>query len=131
MNFIIVFFVFECSHSGDVGKLDKWGFLHITGRIKELLKTGNFYFYYYLFTHELILMFVLLAGGEFVAPVPLENAIKEKCPAIANVMVVRVFGIVSTKIHDVFLLIYYCCLFFKRLVIDDLTTVKKYKKSIQ
>ena len=39
-------------HSGDKGKIDKDGFLSITGRIKELIIT---------------------AGGENVAPVPIED----------------------------------------------------------
>jgi long-chain-fatty-acid--CoA ligase ACSBG len=43
-------------HSGDVGKLDKRGNLSITGRIKELIIT---------------------AGGENVAPVLIENILKE------------------------------------------------------
>ena len=43
-------------HSGDIGKLDKRGNLEITGRIKELLIT---------------------AGGENVAPVLIENQVKE------------------------------------------------------
>ena len=42
-------------HSGDVGRVDSYGFLHITGRIKELIIT---------------------AGGENVAPVPMEDAVK-------------------------------------------------------
>ncbi len=70
-------------HSGDVGKLDRYacmcmcmcvsectysdGFLYITGRIKELL---------------------ISAGGENIAPVPMEDAIKKACPALSNVMMV-------------------------------------------
>ncbi|XP_012584951.1 PREDICTED: long-chain-fatty-acid--CoA ligase ACSBG2 isoform X2 [Condylura cristata] len=54
-------------HSGDLGKLDKQGFLYITGRIKEMLIT---------------------AGGENVAPVPIENKVKEKIPIISNAMLV-------------------------------------------
>jgi len=54
-------------HSGDVGAIDKDNMLHITGRIKELIVT---------------------AGGENVAPVPVEDAIKAHCPAISNVMMI-------------------------------------------
>jgi len=54
-------------HSGDVGLLDADGLLHITGRIKELIIT---------------------AGGENIAPVPIEDKMKELCPAIANIMMV-------------------------------------------
>ena len=54
-------------HSGDVGKLDKHGNVSITGRIKELIIT---------------------AGGENVAPVLIENQIKEELPFISNAMVV-------------------------------------------
>jgi len=54
-------------HSGDVGKVDNYGFLSITGRIKELLIT---------------------AGGENVAPVPIEDEIKAKLPMLSNVMVI-------------------------------------------
>merc|ERR1712205_165725 len=43
-------------HSGDKGKIDHEGLLSITGRYKELLIT---------------------AGGENIAPVPTENAIKD------------------------------------------------------
>jgi len=53
--------------SGDVGLLDNDGLLHITGRIKELIIT---------------------AGGENIAPVPIEDKLKELCPAISNVMMV-------------------------------------------
>ena len=54
-------------HSGDIGKVDTDDFLKITGRIKEILIT---------------------AGGENVAPVLLEDNVKEACPEISNVMVI-------------------------------------------
>merc|ERR1712226_844530 len=54
-------------HSGDVGKVDKNGFLFITGRIKELLIT---------------------AGGENVAPVPIEDVVKEELPCVSNAMLI-------------------------------------------
>lgn len=54
-------------HSGDVGKIDKRGNLSITGRIKELIIT---------------------AGGENVAPVLIENELKEELPIVSNAMVI-------------------------------------------
>jgi len=54
-------------HSGDVGIVDNDGLLHITGRIKELIIT---------------------AGGENIAPVPIEDKLKELCPGLSNVMMV-------------------------------------------
>ncbi|XP_078530572.1 long-chain-fatty-acid--CoA ligase ACSBG2-like isoform X3 [Lissotriton helveticus] len=54
-------------HSGDLGKHDEDGFLYVTGRIKELIIT---------------------AGGENIAPVPIEIAVKEELPIISNAMLV-------------------------------------------
>lgn len=53
--------------SGDQGRIDKGGFLKITGRIKELIIT---------------------AGGENVAPVPIEDNFKLECPACSNIMLI-------------------------------------------
>jgi long-chain-fatty-acid--CoA ligase ACSBG len=53
--------------SGDKGKIEKDGHLKITGRIKEL---------------------IIGAGGENIAPVPVEDNFKEACPACSNIMMV-------------------------------------------
>ena len=52
--------------SGDIGRLDDEGYLFITDRKKELLKT---------------------AAGKFVAPAPIENLLKT-CPFVSNAIVV-------------------------------------------
>jgi long-chain acyl-CoA synthetase len=52
--------------TGDIGKIDSDGYLIITDRKKELLKT---------------------AAGKFVAPAPIENMLKS-CPYITNAIVV-------------------------------------------
>jgi long-chain-fatty-acid--CoA ligase ACSBG len=54
-------------HSGDIGRLDAEGYLTITGRIKELIKT---------------------AGGENVPPVLIENTVKEELPVLSQCVVV-------------------------------------------
>lgn len=53
--------------TGDQGRIDQGVYLKITGRIKELIIT---------------------AGGENVAPVPIEDNFKESCPACSNIMLV-------------------------------------------
>lgn len=53
-------------HSGDQGYINKDGNLIITGRLKEIIVT---------------------AGGENVAPVPIEEALKETCKIISNIVV--------------------------------------------
>ena len=54
-------------HSGDIGRVDAQGMYYITGRIKEL---------------------VIGAGGENIAPVPIENELKRLMPALSNVILV-------------------------------------------
>jgi long-chain-fatty-acid--CoA ligase ACSBG len=54
-------------HSGDEGKISKEGLIYITGRIKELLVT---------------------AGGENIAPVIIENNLREQLPFMSNIMVI-------------------------------------------
>lgn len=53
-------------HTGDIGEVDKNGFLKITDRKKEIFKTS---------------------GGKYVAPVPIENRMKES-PLIEQIMVI-------------------------------------------
>lgn len=54
-------------HSGDLGRVDRDGFLTISGRIKELIIT---------------------AGGENIAPVAIENAIQAELPAVSTAVVI-------------------------------------------
>lgn len=54
-------------HTGDIGEFDKDGFLKITDRKKELIKTS---------------------GGKYVAPAPIENSIKSKLPLISQAVVI-------------------------------------------
>jgi len=54
-------------HSGDKGCMSTTGMVKITGRYKELIIT---------------------AGGENIAPVPIEDTVKKNCPAISNIMMV-------------------------------------------
>jgi len=54
-------------HSGDKGCIDARGMVRVTGRYKELIIT---------------------AGGENVAPVPIEDSVKALCPMVSNIMMV-------------------------------------------
>jgi len=54
-------------HSGDKGCMDARGMVKITGRYKEL---------------------IIGAGGENIAPVPIEDNIKKLCPAVSNVLMI-------------------------------------------
>eukprot|EP01084_Bolivina_argentea_P227210 383756_1 len=54
-------------HTGDIGIIDNDGFLKITGRIKEL---------------------VITQGGENIAPIPIENYIKNNCKYISNIVII-------------------------------------------
>lgn len=54
-------------YTGDIGQIDEDGFLKITDRKKELLKTS---------------------GGKFVAPAPIENKIKSKSPLISQAVII-------------------------------------------
>jgi long-subunit acyl-CoA synthetase (AMP-forming) len=68
-------------HSGDKGAMDELGMCKITGRFKEL---------------------IVSAGGENVAPVPLEDKVKQLCPAVSNIMMVgdkRKFNTALVTLH--------------------------------
>eukprot|EP00397_Hematodinium_sp_SG-2012_P004879 GEMP01004894.1.p1 GENE.GEMP01004894.1~~GEMP01004894.1.p1 ORF type:complete len:805 (+),score=217.53 GEMP01004894.1:206-2620(+) len=70
-------------HSGDMGSMDRNGMVRITGRYKEL---------------------IIGAGGENVAPVPIEDNLKNICPAISNVMMVgdqRKYNVVLITLRTV------------------------------
>jgi len=54
-------------HSGDQGAMDVRGMVRITGRYKEL---------------------IIGSAGENIAPVPIEDKVKELCPAISNFLMI-------------------------------------------
>eukprot|EP01066_Platyproteum_vivax_P007433 Platyproteum_vivax@DN2908_c0_g1_i1.p1 len=54
-------------HTGDQGFIDPEGFVHLTGRLKEIIVTS---------------------GGENVPPVPIEERVKKEMPFVSNVQVI-------------------------------------------
>ncbi|GAB3644413.1 AMP-dependent synthetase/ligase [Streptomyces sparsus] len=54
-------------HSGDIGEVDKDGFVRITDRKKDLFKTS---------------------GGKYVAPTEIEGRFKAVCPFVSNILVI-------------------------------------------
>jgi long-chain acyl-CoA synthetase len=54
-------------HTGDIGEVDKDGFLRITDRKKDVFKTS---------------------GGKYVAPTEIEGRFKAVCPFVSNILVI-------------------------------------------
>ena len=70
-------------HSGDLGRIDEDGFFFVCGRMKEVLITGKTRYI------TVLLLIFHLAGGENVAPVPIEDDLKsELVDIVSHLMVV-------------------------------------------
>ncbi|MEU2243896.1 long-chain fatty acid--CoA ligase [Streptomyces sp. NPDC018338] len=54
-------------HTGDIGEVDKDGFVRITDRKKDLFKTS---------------------GGKYIAPTEIESRFKAVCPYVSNILVI-------------------------------------------
>ena len=74
-------------HSGDLGRIDQDGFFYVCGRMKEVLITGQIHHTYQADEINKSDLF-LLAGGENIAPVPIEDNLKSELVEVASQIMV-------------------------------------------